>query len=48
LSLAGAARIPFGFLSRLADASLTFVVLNLAALVAFFNFILGREVAWGN
>jgi poly-beta-1,6-N-acetyl-D-glucosamine synthase len=36
-----------GPIARLADASLTFVVLNTAALVAFANFVTGRKAAWG-
>jgi cellulose synthase/poly-beta-1,6-N-acetylglucosamine synthase-like glycosyltransferase len=35
-----------GFLGRLADTSLTFVLLNTAALVALLNFITGRRPAW--
>jgi len=35
-----------GFLGRVADASLTFVLLNTAALVAMLNFITGRRPAW--
>jgi poly-beta-1,6-N-acetyl-D-glucosamine synthase len=33
-------------LTRLADAALTFVLLNTAAIVAFANFVTGRKVAW--
>jgi len=36
-----------GPIARLADASLTFVVLNTAALVALANFVTGRKAAWG-
>ena len=36
-----------GPIARLADASLTFVVLNTAALVALVNFVTGRKAAWG-
>lgn len=34
--------------ARLADVSFTFVLLNLAALVAFGNFVAGRKPAWGS
>jgi len=36
-----------GPIARLADASLTFVVLNTAALVAFAKAVTGRKAAWG-
>ncbi len=36
-----------GPVARAADASLTFVLLNTAALVAFANFMTGRRAAWG-
>jgi len=36
----------FGFLSRLSNISLAFVVLNTAAAVALIYFISGRKVAW--
>jgi hypothetical protein len=32
--------------ARWADAALTFVVLNTAAVVAFANFVSGRKAAW--
>jgi virulence-associated protein VagC len=35
-----------GVVGRLADAALTFVLLNTAALVAFRNYALGRKTAW--
>jgi biofilm PGA synthesis N-glycosyltransferase PgaC len=35
-----------GPIARVADASLTFVVLNTAALVALANFVTGRKTAW--
>jgi poly-beta-1,6-N-acetyl-D-glucosamine synthase len=38
--------VAIGPLRRVADAALTFVILNAAALVAFSNFITGRKVAW--
>jgi biofilm PGA synthesis N-glycosyltransferase PgaC len=37
-----------GVLSRIADAALTFVVLNTAAVVAFTNFVTGRKAAWNS
>ena len=36
-----------GILARVADAALTFVLLNTAAVVAFANFVTGRKVKWG-
>jgi cellulose synthase/poly-beta-1,6-N-acetylglucosamine synthase-like glycosyltransferase len=42
----GMLRLQRGVLSRMADAALTFVVLNVAAAVAFTNFVTGREAAW--
>lgn len=39
-------RLPIGVLSRLAAISLTFIVLNTAAAVAFVYFITGRKVIW--
>lgn len=44
LALSGA--IKRGILSRVADASATFVMLNGAAMVAFANFVTGRRAAW--
>jgi cellulose synthase/poly-beta-1,6-N-acetylglucosamine synthase-like glycosyltransferase len=46
LSLMAISSLALGPLTRLADAALTFVVLNTAALVAFANFVTGRKVAW--
>ena len=40
------ARLKTGPVARLADAALTFVVLNTAAVVAFGNFVSGRKAAW--
>ncbi len=37
-----------GPVARVADAALTFIVLNTAAVVAFANFVTGREIAWAN
>jgi multisubunit Na+/H+ antiporter MnhF subunit len=31
----------------MADTALTFVLLNIAAVVAFANFVTGRKAAWG-
>ncbi len=46
LSLMAIRSLALGPLARLADASLTFVILNTAALVAFLNFVTGRKVVW--
>ncbi len=46
VSILGLAHLKRGPLTRVADAALTFVVLNAAALVAFKNFVTGRRVAW--
>ncbi|HLZ39529.1 MAG TPA: glycosyltransferase family 2 protein [Candidatus Sulfotelmatobacter sp.] len=46
LSLTAFTSLALGPLTRVADAALTFVVLNTAALVAFANFVTGRKVAW--
>lgn len=46
LSLMAISSLALGPLTRIADAALTFVVLNTAALVAFANFVTGRKVAW--
>jgi cellulose synthase/poly-beta-1,6-N-acetylglucosamine synthase-like glycosyltransferase len=46
LSLLALLRLNRGPLERMADASLTFVLLNTAAAVAFANFITGRRPAW--
>jgi cellulose synthase/poly-beta-1,6-N-acetylglucosamine synthase-like glycosyltransferase len=35
-----------GFLARAADAAFSFVLLNLAAVVALVNFVAGRKVVW--
>lgn len=43
LALAG---VKAGPITRLADAALTFVVLNMAAAVAFANFVSGRKAIW--
>lgn len=46
ISILGFARLGWSPLTKIADAALTFVVLNAAALVAFKNFVTGRRVAW--
>lgn len=46
LSLMAISSLALGPLTRIADAALTFVVLNTAALVAFAKFVTGRKVAW--
>ena len=46
LGIWGLIRPKWGPLSRVADAALTFVLLNTAALVAFAHFVSGRKVAW--
>lgn len=46
LSIIAMTRLLKGPLARVADAACTFVVLNSAAVVAFFKFITGRRVAW--
>ncbi len=46
LSLVAVTPLALGPLARIADAALTFVLLNTAALVAFANFVTGRKVAW--
>jgi poly-beta-1,6-N-acetyl-D-glucosamine synthase len=46
MSLLALLRLRLGPLSRLANAALTFVVLNTAAVVAFANFVGGRRAAW--
>lgn len=38
--------VKLGFVSRMSDAALTFVLLNGAAAVAFANFVMGKKVAW--
>jgi biofilm PGA synthesis N-glycosyltransferase PgaC len=39
-------RVPLGIASRLTDLSLAFVLLNTAAIVAFFYFAIGRKRVW--
>jgi poly-beta-1,6-N-acetyl-D-glucosamine synthase len=47
LSLLALLHLSLGPLARIADASLTFVLLNAAAALAFMNFVTGRKPAWG-
>jgi multisubunit Na+/H+ antiporter MnhF subunit len=46
LSLLAALRLGRGPLARMADAALTFVILNTAATVAFAKFVTGRKTVW--
>ena len=46
LSFLVVAQMKRGLLARMADAAFTFVVLNMAAVVAFANFVMGRKAAW--
>jgi poly-beta-1,6-N-acetyl-D-glucosamine synthase len=46
LSILGMTHLKMGPVNRAADAALTFVVLNTAALVAFAKFVMGRKVVW--
>jgi cellulose synthase/poly-beta-1,6-N-acetylglucosamine synthase-like glycosyltransferase len=46
MSLVALLRLNLGLLSRGANAALTFVVLNTAAVVAFANFVSGRKSVW--
>jgi cellulose synthase/poly-beta-1,6-N-acetylglucosamine synthase-like glycosyltransferase len=46
LSALAFARVNAGPAGRIADAALTFVVLNMAAAVAFINFVSGRKAVW--
>jgi poly-beta-1,6-N-acetyl-D-glucosamine synthase len=46
LSLLAVLRVSRGPLARMADAALTFVLLNSAAAVAFVNFVTGRKAVW--
>jgi len=46
LSVLAGLRLIRGPLAKMADAALTFVVLNGAAAVAFMNFLTGRKTAW--
>ena len=47
LSLVAMTRFKRGVVAGAAEAALTFVALNMAAVVAFANFVTGRRVAWG-
>jgi len=46
LATLSALRAKVGFLSRLSNISLAFIVLNTAAAVAFIYFITGRKAVW--
>ena len=46
VSMVGMTHLKLGPLNRAADAALTFVLLNTAALVAFAKFVTGRKVVW--
>jgi cellulose synthase/poly-beta-1,6-N-acetylglucosamine synthase-like glycosyltransferase len=46
MSLLALLRLKRGLLARSANAALTFVTLNTAALVAFANFVSGRKAVW--
>ncbi len=46
LSILAISRRGRGPLARIADASLTFVILNTAALIAFMNFATGKKTVW--
>jgi biofilm PGA synthesis N-glycosyltransferase PgaC len=46
LGLLARLRLSLGPITRMADAALTFVVLNTAAAVAFLNFVTGRKAVW--
>jgi len=46
LSMVGMTHLKLGPVNRAADAALTFVLLNTAALVAFAKFVTGRKVVW--
>lgn len=48
LSVWGAFEPKSGRLGKAANAAFTFVLLNVAALVAFANFVVGRKPAWGH
>jgi biofilm PGA synthesis N-glycosyltransferase PgaC len=39
-------RVPLGFVSRITDLALAFVLLNTAAIVAFFYFSVGKKQVW--
>jgi biofilm PGA synthesis N-glycosyltransferase PgaC len=48
LAVLGLLGVKWGVVSRIADAALTFVVLNAAAVVAFTYFVIGRRAAWNS
>jgi biofilm PGA synthesis N-glycosyltransferase PgaC len=41
-------RVPMGIVSRLTDLALAFVLLNTAAIVAFFYFVVGKKRVWAH
>jgi biofilm PGA synthesis N-glycosyltransferase PgaC len=47
LGVLGLVRVPLSHLSRLTDVSLAFILLNTAAMVAFFYFSVGKKEVWG-
>jgi cellulose synthase/poly-beta-1,6-N-acetylglucosamine synthase-like glycosyltransferase len=46
LGALGSVRVPLGIVSRLTDLALAFVLLNTAAIVAFFYFAVGKKRVW--
>jgi hypothetical protein len=46
LATLSALRAQVGFLSRMSNISLAFILLNTAATVAFIYFITGRKAVW--
>jgi cellulose synthase/poly-beta-1,6-N-acetylglucosamine synthase-like glycosyltransferase len=46
LGLMALPRPKIGVLSRIGDVALTFILLNAAAAMAFFNFVTGRKAVW--
>ena len=46
LAMLSALRTKIGFLSRISNISLAFIVLNTAAALAFIYFITGRKAVW--
>ncbi len=46
LAILAVFRSRLGVVSRMADVSLAFLVLNAAAIVALFNFVMGKKAAW--
>jgi poly-beta-1,6-N-acetyl-D-glucosamine synthase len=48
LAMLGLLKLKPGAVSRVADAALTFVMLNAAAVVAFTHFVTGKKAAWNS